>query len=250
MHCVHIFIEETMKLSALSDANRVRLTRRMLLLGSGSLALTGCMSTPKPEPKPVEPPRIRPAMYDAVPGERFEVPAVDVSQMAPKWWRKEVDYFTDEKPGTLVVETGEKYLYHVMPNGRAMRYGIGVGRDGFSWQGRATIAYKREWPRWTPPDSMVARQPELEPYSIANGGMDPSATNPMGARALYIHQNGRDTLYRVHGTHQPWSIGRSISSGCIRLINQDIIHLYNNVRDGSTLVVNHGDAPDLSVMAG
>lgn len=227
------------------------LNRRSLLLGAGSLALAGCVSTPEPEPEPLPPPPpVRPAMYDAMPDEPFEVPAVDVSQMGPEWWRREVDYETDERPGTLIVETGEKYLYHVRPNGRAMRYGIGVGRQGFSWQGRAIIAYKRVWPRWTPPDSMVARQPELEPYSIANGGMDPGPTNPMGARGLYIHQNGRDTIYRVHGTHQPWSIGRSISSGCIRLINQDIIHLHDNVRDGSVIVVRHDDAPDLVAMAG
>jgi lipoprotein-anchoring transpeptidase ErfK/SrfK len=120
-----------------------------------------------------------------------------------------------------------------------MRYGIGVGREGFAWQGRAIVAYKREWPRWTPPDSMVARQPELEPYSIANGGMDPGPTNPLGASALYIHKDGRDTLYRLHGTHQPWSIGRAVSSGCIRLINHDVIHLHDHVRDGSPIVVIH-----------
>ncbi|MHB2267662.1 L,D-transpeptidase [Aliihoeflea sp. PC F10.4] len=228
-----------------------RMNRRFLLLGAGSLALAGCMSTPEPQPEPLPPPPpVRPSMYDALPEEQFDVPAVDVSQMAPEWWRREVDYETDERPGTLIVETGEKYLYHVRPNGRAMRYGIGVGRDGFSWQGRAIIAYKRVWPRWTPPDSMVARQPELEPYSIANGGMAPGPTNPMGARGLYIHQNGRDTIYRVHGTHQPWSIGRSISSGCIRLINQDIIHLHANVRDGSAIVVRHATAPDLIAVAG
>ncbi len=206
------------------------------------------MSSRSPEPdlaaampapvEPVPPPPV-PQMYRALPDEPFEVPEVDVAQVDPQWWRAEVDYDSPEAPGTLVVDTAAKYLYHVRPGGRAMRYGIGVGREGFAWQGRAIVAYKRSWPRWTPPDSMVARQPELEPYSIANGGMDPGPTNPLGARALYIHQGGRDTLYRVHGTHQPWSIGRSISSGCIRLLNQDIVHLHDNVRDGSTIVVQH-----------
>ncbi|MCO6389175.1 L,D-transpeptidase [Aliihoeflea sp. 40Bstr573] len=230
-----------------------RMARRIFLLGAGSLALSGCMSTSQPPvaAAPPEPePLATPLMYQALPDEEFAVPAVDVSQMAPEWWRREVDYETTEAAGTLVVETATKYLYHVRPGGRAMRYGIGVGRDGFSWQGRAIIAYKRVWPRWTPPDSMVARQPELEPYSIANGGMDPGPTNPMGARGLYIHQNGRDTLYRVHGTHQPWSIGKAVSSGCIRLINQDVIHLHDNVRDGSPIVVKHDTAPDLVAMAG
>lgn len=176
-------------------------------------------------------------MYDAMPDERFPLPAIDTDDIDPRLWRQEVDYVTVEKPGTLIVDTPANYLYHVLPNGRAMRYGIGVGREGFSWSGRAKVAYKRAWPRWTPPDSMVARQPELEPYSIANGGMPPGLDNRLGARALYIHQNGRDTLYRVHGTPFPNSIGTSASDGCIRMFNQDVIHLYDHVRDGSTIVV-------------
>lgn len=220
--------------------------RRHFLLGASALALTGCMATPSPQiaaplpaatPEP-EPPAV-PLMYQAIPDEQFPIPAVDISQVDPKWWRAEVDYETDEHEGTVIVDTAANYLYHVGSNRRAMRYGIGVGRDGFAWQGRAIIAYKRKWPRWTPPDSMVARQPELEPYSIANGGMAPSATNPLGARALYIHEGGRDTLYRVHGTHQAWSIGRSISSGCIRMLNHDAIHLHDRVRDGSPILVVH-----------
>lgn len=114
-----------------------------------------------------------------------------------------------------------------------MRYGIGVGREGFAWAGQAIMAYKGEWPRWTPPDSMVTRQPELEPYSIANGGMPPGLKNPLGARALYIHENGKDTLYRIHGTPEAFSIGKAVSSGCIRLINQDVIHLHDEVRDAA-----------------
>jgi len=176
-------------------------------------------------------------MYAALPDERFPIPAVDVSQVEERWWRRDVDYETSERPGTVIVDTPAKYLYHVKPRGRATRYGIGVGREGFSWSGRAIIAYKREWPRWTPPDSMVARQPELEPYSIANGGMDPGLRNPLGARSLYIHQGGKDTLYRIHGTPEAWTIGKAVSSGCIRLLNQDIIHLHSEVRDGSPIVV-------------
>jgi len=176
-------------------------------------------------------------MYAALPDERFPIPAVDVSQVEERWWRRDVDYETSERPGTVIVDTPAKYLYHVKPRGRATRYGIGVGREGFSWSGRAIIAYKREWPRWTPPDSMVARQRELEPYSIANGGMDPGLRNPLGARSLYIHQGGKDTLYRIHGTPEAWTIGKAVSSGCIRLLNQDIIHLHSEVRDGSPIVV-------------
>jgi len=162
---------------------------------------------------------------------------VDMTRFDPAFWRTEVDYATDERPGSLIVDTPNRYLYHVLSGGRATRYGIGVGRDGFSWAGRAVVAYKRKWPRWTPPNEMVARQPELEPYSIANGGMAPGLTNPLGARALYIHKDGKDTIYRIHGSMEAWTMGRAVSSGCIRLINHDIIHLYDNVRDGSPLVV-------------
>ncbi len=144
---------------------------------------------------------------------------------------------TGEPPGTLVVDTPAKYLYLTGADGSAVRYGIGVGREGFAWSGRAIVQYKRKWPRWTPPDEMVARQPELEKYSIANGGMDPGLQNPLGARALYIFQNGRDTLYRLHGTAEQSSIGRSVSSGCIRLLNQDVIDLYERVPDGTPIKV-------------
>lgn len=144
---------------------------------------------------------------------------------------------TGEPAGTLVVDTPANYLYFTQADGSAIRYGIGVGREGFSWAGWAKVAYKRKWPRWTPPDEMVARQPELEPYSIANGGMDPGPDDPLGARALYIFQDGKDTLYRLHGTTEDWSIGRRVSSGCIRLLNQDVIDLYERVPDGTAIKV-------------
>lgn len=215
-------------------------TRRSFLVGASAITLAGCVSTQPPaltvapvaEPQPVSP-----LMYAAVPDEQFSIPAVKIVQLDRKFWRTEIDYPTREKPGTLIVDTPAKYLYHVKPGGRAIRYGIGVGREGFAWFGRAIVAYKRKWPRWTPPDSMVARNPSLEPYSIANGGMDPGLNNPLGARALYIHEGGRDTLYRLHGTPEAFSIGKAVSSGCIRLLNQDIIHLYGEIRDGSPIVV-------------
>ncbi len=217
-------------------------SRRAFLIGASAVALSGCVSTAQQAapakvaaaPAPV---RAVPPMYEAMPYEQFPLPAVNVAKVDPKFWRQEVDYPTSEKVGTVIVDTPNKYLYHVRSNGRAMRYGIGVGRDGFSWAGRAIIAYKRQWPRWTPPDEMVARQPALQPYSIANGGMPPGLKNPLGARALYIHKDGRDTIYRLHGSSEEWSIGKAVSSGCIRLLNQDVIDLYNNVRDGSTIVV-------------
>lgn len=221
---------------------RTDAARRAFLVGAGSLLLGGCATVLPTAPAPkiiAAPPPAAPTplMYAAMPDEQFPIPAVDMRKLDRRFWRQEIDYPQGDQAGTLIVDTPGKYLYHVLPDGRAMRYGIGVGREGFAWAGRATVAYKRKWPRWTPPDSMVARQPELEPYSIANGGMGPGLTNPLGARALYIHEGGRDTLYRLHGTPDASSIGKAVSSGCIRLVNQDVAHLYDTVRDGSPIVV-------------
>ncbi|WP_343723965.1 L,D-transpeptidase [Brucella anthropi] len=217
------------------------MARRTFIGGLGTFALAGCttMETQPVQVVQTETPRlVPPPMYYAMPNEMFPIPEVDVSKVDPKWWRTSVDYPTDEVIGTVVVDTPNRYLYHIQAYGRATRYGVGVGRDGFSWAGRGRhIAYKREWPRWNPPDEMVARQPELEPVSIANGGMGPGLKNPLGARALYIHEGNRDTIYRIHGNPEFWTIGRAVSSGCIRMINQDVIHLYENVREGSALVV-------------
>ncbi len=140
-----------------------------------------------------------------------------------------VDYKTNHKPGTIVIETGERRLYLVLEGGKAMKYGIGVGRDGFTWSGTHRITRKAEWPGWTPPPQMRKRVPDLPAYMP--GGPD----NPLGARALYIGS----TLYRVHGTSEPWSIGQAVSSGCIRLTNDDVTDLYERVAVGATIVVNH-----------
>ncbi len=140
-----------------------------------------------------------------------------------------VDYETKYKPGTLVIETDERRLYLVLEDGKAMKYGIGVGRDGFTWSGTHRITRKAEWPGWTPPPQMRKRVPDLPAYMP--GGPD----NPLGARALYIGS----TLYRVHGTSEPWSIGQAVSSGCIRLTNEDVTDLYERVNVGALIVVNH-----------
>ena len=144
--------------------------------------------------------------------------------------RKEiVDYTSSYKPGTIVIETGERRLYLVMEDGKAMKYGVGVGRDGFTWSGTHRITRKAEWPGWTPPPQMRKRVPDLPAYMP--GGPD----NPLGARALYIGS----TLYRVHGTSEPRSIGQAVSSGCIRLTNEDVADLYDRVAIGAQIVVNH-----------
>lgn len=140
-----------------------------------------------------------------------------------------VDYETTQKPGTIVIETSERRLYLVLEDGKALKYGIGVGREGFTWSGTNRITRKAEWPGWTPPAAMRKRVPDLPAYMP--GGPD----NPLGARALYIGS----TLYRVHGTSEPWSIGQAVSSGCIRLTNEDITDLYERVAVGAKIIVNH-----------
>jgi lipoprotein-anchoring transpeptidase ErfK/SrfK len=142
--------------------------------------------------------------------------------------RTTVRYDGKYKAGTIIVETAERRLYYVLPGGEAMKYGIGVGRDGFRWSGQHTITRKAEWPGWTPPAEMRRRVPDLPAYMP--GGPD----NPLGARALYIGS----TLYRLHGTSEPWTIGQAVSSGCIRLTNEDIIDLYDRVKVGSMVVVH------------
>ncbi len=173
-------------------------------------------------------------MYAARPEEKFPLPAVDLSKIDPRYYRQMVDYYSPEPTGTIIVDTPNRFLYLTMEHGKAMRYGVGIGRAGFAWGGSARIAYKKPWPTWTPPAEMIAREPELEEF---RNGMAPGLDNPLGARALYIFEGNRDTLYRLHGTAETWSIGRAVSSGCVRLLNQDVIDLYNRVPNGTQIVV-------------
>ena len=173
-------------------------------------------------------------MYAAVFDNGISLPAVPYKDMDQRFVRRIVPNITGELPGTIVVDTANRYLYLVQPGNEAIRYGVGVGKEGFAWQGRAVIQYKKEWPVWTPPAEMVARKPELQKYA---NGMEPGAMNPLGARAMYIFKDGRDTLFRIHGSPEWKSIGTQASSGCIRLINQDVIDLFNRVRPGSPIVV-------------
>ncbi|MCK5748783.1 MAG: L,D-transpeptidase [Oricola sp.] len=176
-------------------------------------------------------------MYGPMPQERFPIPAVKLDKVPERFWRRQVDYPTTESVGTVVVDTSRFFLFLVQEGGKAMRYGVGLGRAGFEWAGRAEIAWKQAWPKWTPPAEMIQREPDLAKWSAENGGMPPGLSNPLGARALYIFQNGADTLYRVHGSPEYWSIGKAVSSGCVRLMNQDIIDLYGRVPKGSPIIV-------------
>lgn len=164
----------------------------------------------------------------------YQLPSIPIYKVDKKYHRQIVRFDTTEKPGTVIVDTGEKFLYLVMPEGKAMRYGIGVGREGFEWAGTARIALKREWPMWTPPGAMIKRQPELAKWA---GGMPPGLTNPLGARALYLFNKGGDSGYRLHGTPEWNSIGKAMSSGCIRLMNQDIVDLYDRIEVGAKVIV-------------
>ncbi len=164
----------------------------------------------------------------------FKLPAVPINKIDKQFHRQIVDYDTRQRPGTVVVDVPKRFLYLVQPGGKAVRYGVGVGRQGFAWAGNAKIGWKREWPTWTPPARMIQRQPELAKW---RGGMPPGLSNPLGPRALYLTRGGRDTLYRLHGTPEWWSIGKAVSSGCIRLINQDIIDLHDRVKPGAKVVV-------------
>jgi lipoprotein-anchoring transpeptidase ErfK/SrfK len=161
------------------------------------------------------------------------VPGADEEQLPEAFQRQVVFFRTTEPPGTIVVHTSERYLYIVQGNNRALRYGIGVGRDGFQWAGQLRIARKAEWPDWTPPTEMIERQPYLPRWMAGGPG------NPLGARALYLGA----TVYRIHGTNQPQTIGHAVSSGCFRLVNGDVIDLYNRVPVGTRVVVRQ--APEL-----
>jgi len=155
---------------------------------------------------------------------------------AAKYAPRIVDYTTDEKPGTIIINTRRRYLYLVLGNGKAKRYGIGVGRAGFQWSGEAHVGRKQEWPDWHPPKEMIEREWKKYKRKLPEkmkGGPD----NPLGARAMYLFQGNRDTLYRIHGTNAPWSIGRAVSSGCIRLRNEDVIDLYKRVKVGAKVIV-------------
>jgi lipoprotein-anchoring transpeptidase ErfK/SrfK len=146
-----------------------------------------------------------------------------------------VDFETPERPGTVIVKTHERALYHVQGNASAIRYGVAVGKQGFDWAGVAQIGRKVEWPTWTPPKEMIKRRPELAQW--ANGMPGGIPQNPLGTRALYLFAHGRDTLFRIHGTNEPWSIGHAASSGCIRMLNEEVEFLYESVRVGTKVIV-------------
>ncbi len=224
-----------------------RLSRRSFMIGL-PIALAGCQSVDVSSPvaTPVAGPVLDQGwaqMYAAIDTEPFPVPAVNITKMDTQFLRQVVNVPPEiaAEPGTIVIDPPNHFLYLVFENGTAIRYGVGVGRQGFAWSGDATIQAKREWPMWHPPKEMQARDPEAAKWP---DGMPGGPGNPLGARAMYLYQGKVDTLYRIHGTTQPWSIGKSLSSGCIRLINQDIIDLYSRVPLGTRVRVLGDAQPD------
>ena len=189
-------------------------------------------------PKPGIPPRAPRTIQAALPQAPAAVAVAPVQYPTPdpKFDRQVVAYETAEEPGTIVIDTAEKFLYYVLEGGEAIRYGVGLGREGFGWTGVTYVGGMQESPKWFPPAEMVARQPELAKY--AKTGMEGGEGNPLGARALYLHDDaGKDTLYRIHGTIEPNSIGLNVSSGCIRMLNENVTELYDMVDIGAKVVV-------------
>jgi lipoprotein-anchoring transpeptidase ErfK/SrfK len=209
-----------------------------LLLSAG---LAACAPDPKlieaglaqaPAPKLIE------GVYGAQKDGAFNVAAVPVDKVPVPFQRQSVYYPSPEAEGTVIIDPGQKHLYLITGRNQALRYGISVGREGFQWAGTAVISSRQSWPTWTPPPEMIERKPELIKWEKGQpGGPD----NPLGARALYLTTNGVDYGYRIHGTPEWYSIGKNASSGCFRMINQDVIDLFTRVKDGAKVVVLNAD---------
>jgi lipoprotein-anchoring transpeptidase ErfK/SrfK len=198
------------------------ISRRGFLVGL-PLMLAGCAST---VPQYTN--------YAALPNEQFPLRAVPAEKIKPELRRQEVAYETAHPVGTVVVDTPARRAYYVLGNGRAIRYGVGVGRAGLALAGSAYVGRKAEWPTWTPTANMQRREAR---YRKLAGGMPGGPNNPLGARAMYLYRGGKDTHFRIHGTNQPESIGLAMSSGCIRMMNHDVIDLYERVKIGAKVVV-------------
>jgi lipoprotein-anchoring transpeptidase ErfK/SrfK len=206
------------------EAIAMGLTRRHFVgAAAAALAMPAAAASAKEEPS---------YFADWVPDNGFHYLGTNFKYIDPAWHRQMVRYYSEEPPGTLVVDTRHHFLYFIWNNSTALRYGVGVGREGFKWYGRATVDRKALWPRWVPPPEMLERQPDL-PRVIEGGAED----NPLGPRALYLYRDGADLGYRLHGSLEPWLIGQDVSSGCVRMFPEDIIDLYQRCPIGTEVLV-------------
>lgn len=212
---------------ALPGMRSARLNRRSFLSGSaaglgatglGALGLAGCMSTDDQF-------RAEAAkFYGPIPTEKFPIPAADISKVDTKFLRQKVPYASKEAPGTIIIDPGKFHLYRIEGDGMATRYGANVSRPGFLWSGEVYVGRKAEWPTWTPPKEMMARQPEARKYA---GGMPGGLENPLGARVLYLYKNGVYTVFTIYSTSLPETLGQGITSGCTGLLTHDMLDLYS-----------------------
>ena len=207
-----------------------------VLVGLALLLLTACvdptLSTATSGQPPL--PKAEENVYVASVDQGIAIPALPVEKIPAAYRRQVVEYASAQTPGTIIIDPSKRLLYYVLNDSKAIRYGIAVGKAGFEWSGEAVVAEKKTWPTWTPPKEMIARKPELAKWEKGQPG---GPTNPLGARAIYLLSNGIDYGYRIHGTPEWNSIGRNASSGCIRMINQDVMDLYSRVQGGEKVIV-------------
>nr|WP_246505039.1 L,D-transpeptidase [Microvirga antarctica] len=231
------------------------MSRRLFLSAGLATSLAGCSSTSATMPafgglfgtsgpgrglsgKTLSKPNYA-VVYARDTTEPFPVRAFDYAQVDQAFLRQEVEYLGSEDPGSIVVDPGARQLYFIEARDRATRYGVGVGREGFGWSGPAQINMRRTWPDWVPPKEMVARDPAIRAQLVSTSrglGVPGGSKSPLGARAMYLFADG-DTGYRIHGTTEPETIGTNVSSGCVRMVNQDVIHLYQRAPEGTKVVV-------------
>lgn len=212
--------------------SKIVMDRRSFLVGSAvsvsALGLAGCQTTDSMSLMEAR------ALYGPVDDKRFPIPAADISKVDPKFWRRRVKYESKEAPGTIIVDPSNYYVYRIEGDNEATRYGANVGREGFLWHGDAYVGRKAEWPIWTPPAAMIKRQPEAAKWAR---GMPPGLENPLGARTLYLYQNGRYTLYTIYASSDPETIGTNLTSGCTGLLTQDMIDLYDRTAVRTKVIV-------------
>jgi lipoprotein-anchoring transpeptidase ErfK/SrfK len=229
--------EQTMSVEKAASEQRGRalgagFNRRSLLVGSAvstaAFCLAGCVKSDFMSLEEAE------KLYGAVPDKKFPIPATDITSVDQKYYRRTVNFESNEAVGTIIVDSANYFVYRIEGEGKATRYGANVGRQGFLWSGEAYIGRKAEWPTWTPPPEMIKRQPEVAKYAR---GMPGGPENPLGARTLYLYQNGRYTLYTIYSTSDPDTIGTNLTSGCTGLMNQDMIDLYDRTAVNTKVIV-------------